>query len=131
MSRASDYKRGRGPFVKDERRAANVTLPCEVCGVAVFQATARRKRFCSKRCSRQAWHREHAGQKWTASRLSTKSVTTTYTMPDGTQWTTVGYGRTYPEAREDARARLPRRFEPVAEYTSTPETVLRSLRVVA
>lgn len=103
--------------------------PCETCGVPVFQRTARRKRFCSKACARVSWHRENPNKR--GELTLSKSVTVTYTDTDGEQWTTVGYGMTEPEAREDADARLPVWFSargPLHTYSSTKRSIRASLR---
>lgn len=121
--------------MSDDRRYLRdgpTSLPCEQCGEGVFQRTARVKRYCSKRCARLAWHEAHRGSPWTDSRLRTLSCTVTYTNAEGEQWTTVGYGRRWPEAREDADSRVPAKFgEPVSDYVSNVLTIRRSLARVS
>lgn len=57
-----------------------------------------------------------------------RSVTTTYRDVGDNLLTFVGYGRDEHEAQRDADRQVPWEFVPVDAYTSTPETILASLR---
>lgn len=103
-------------------------LPCERCGVPVFQRTARRKRYCSHRCMNNAWRERHG---YSMSGRNQFSVTVTYTDATGAKLTTVGHGRSKRSARKDADAKVPRSFVAVDAYASTPQTILTSLRKTA
>lgn len=111
--------------------------PCEECGVAVFQLTRRRKRYCSKECARRAWHDRNPKPRRTPNNLPpllNRSVTVTYTDADGKQLSTVGVGSSRKDAREDADAQVPVWFAargPLDAHAVYPHTVLQSLRKTA
>lgn len=114
--------------------AGTTEFPCEECGVAVFQITSRRKRYCSKDCARRAWHRRNPKRRPSANNLPpllNRSVTVTYTDVDGKQLSTVGVGTSRSDAREDADAQVPVWFAargPLKTHAVYAHTILRSLR---
>lgn len=101
------------------------TLPCVVCGAAVFQLTKTRRLYCSGSCRYSAWKDRHPNHRSRTQSPVERSTTITVLYANNGRRSFVGYGPIKGSAHAHAQAQA-RRLGSFTEIGHT--TVSKILR---